>query len=785
MPPNNKRPTAAESINDANEEKKIKLDLTGDAAPPSSLSSSSSLESTPTRENFNLDNGEIKSAHVVNTVLQDNYIGSKNGRVSGIGEIKYTSSAMFKFDIVPYSLLARGENVGGLWYRTFLNCVIAPNPQLNATFDINEPDPKGLYVSIATTTELQRATQKSEFLFTHEQRGAYESLIERLSNYEFSTIMIVGPAGCGKTVCLQQLIGDKRVNFQYITMQTNLAENAKASLNMDPTCVTTVASFCMRIFRMAFPTWVRFHQALVSANPDVIDDPRFLEYLPISWDAVGTFFKRRAAATADARIDYDAAEDHHHHGGKGPEDSGDHEVSHTTEYQYHVLCLDEFSMIPANLILLLKKLCGLVAARLDLNLGFLLCGDAYQIEPLFITKTPNDDTIAEDTDNSDDNPLSRLLRLSRHYLPPAMSDNAKSIISAIDVVLPFCTQMRNDNIEYQTFISSLRQENSSNTCRADISRFFGSAICHNRTIEYIYPIEALKNKPIIPNIFDSVDEAILQGHLCKYATATLKWLTEYGSDFSTFRFFSFTNSEAHQINLCLFSSIVTQTQEYNSSCTVESEQLNSAYLPRVLPILFTSDMHLRFVQREYTVGPTDNPRLPLLPLIIGMEYKLLSACKTTKLKRGQVVTLVDIIFEQASINEKSTELSPSPPPDADGEPLTDKILHLVVVAKLPNAAAQIILISPCHFRMNLFRTDNPYHFASREEEPRETLAMGPHTRSLYGFPVQLNVGDTIRGSIGITVSSDIYANLNGSSISEIYVLLSRTRDANRIRGLKV
>ncbi|MBT0716561.1 hypothetical protein DOLIC_00001 [Dolichomitus sp. PSUC_FEM 10030005] len=281
-----------------------------------------------------------------------------------------------------------------------------------------------------------------------------------------------------------------------------------------------------------------------------------------------------------------------------------------------------------------------------------------------------------------------------------------------------------------------------------------------------------------------IDDATLQHRLCNYAVEMINWLKKYSEKFTTFRFFSFTNFEAHQINLSLFSSVYMQINEHNAVITQKKHQdVDKDYhptdedgivpedlMPKVAPIFFTSDMNVPFDHRQYTIGLFDNPRLPILPLILGMQYKLLEACKIHKLKRGQIVTLIDIVMKNGQVDDDK-----------------NKISHVVVMVELPTET-KVVSVSPCHFRMNLFRTDNGYYFNHNQNEDGTftTINTGnSYTRSLYGFPMQLNVGDTIRGSIGITVNTDIYANLNGSSISEIYVLLSRTRNSNKIKGLYV
>ncbi|MBT0716603.1 Helicase-2 protein [Dolichomitus sp. PSUC_FEM 10030005] len=714
----------------------------------------------------------------INNVLRDNHIGSANGRVSGIGEIKYNPENMFNFKIIPYPLVGYDGYDGSerLWYRAFVNNILVQNPTIELAFDIVENAGKyDKYYDIATKRHITEESNTLGFEFTKEQIVAYDTLIQQMDSRQFSTIMIVGPAGCGKTICLQQILADTRINFQYITMQTNLAENAKLALRMKQNNVTTVAAFCMKVLGIKFHDWLYFHHLLISTNPDVIESSEFCKKLPISSSGIRRFFEKKKNLPEKVKTKE-----------LGESDTNVDDDPPCDEYEYHVLCLDEFSMIASNLILLIKKICQIISSTTDINIAFLLCGDAYQIEPLFITKRIDED----DSGKQFHVQLQELLRTSRHYIPPAMSYNAKSIVGTVDLILPFCTQMRNDNATYQTFISTLRRENSSKTCRSDILHFFGRDICSNHAIEYHYPIEALKKKPKLPDFNDtSVDDTTLQGQLCDYTTAITDWLNEYIDKFTTFRFFAFTNSEAHQINLSLFSSVFTQILQYNATVTATtrnqeinqpSEDLatNEDYvsddlLPKIVPIFFTSDMNVSFHSRRYHMGLFDNPRLPIFPLIFGMQYKLLEACMSSKLKRGQIVTLVDIIFKKKQTIDTETENI-----DDDG---VNKITGLVVIVELPYET-KIMVIGQCHFRMNLFRTDNGYYF-----DPQHKSSMGgsSHTRSLYGFPMQLNIGDTIRGSIGITVNTDIYANLNGSSISEIYVLLSRTRNCKKIKGLYV
>lgn len=56
-------------------------------------------------------------------------------------------------------------------------------------------------------------------------------------------------------------------------------------------------------------------------------------------------------------------------------------------------------------------------------------------------------------------------------------------------------------------------------------------------------------------------------------------------------------------------------------------------------------------------------------------------------------------------------------------------------------------------------------------------------QELYGFPLQMCVGETFQSAQGLTLKQEIYANFYGATLNEIYVILSRVTSFQQCKGL--
>ncbi len=132
----------------------------------------------------------------------------------------------------------------------------------------------------------------------------------------------------------------------------------------------------------------------------------------------------------------------------------------------------------------------------------------------------------------------------------------------------------------------------------------------------------------------------------------------------------------------------------------------------------------------------NNGRIPILPLILGFEYKLLKPLEGSfrnnnnekiKLARGTRLLLLRITLEYLIMCTK--------------EGLTIKLYST-------------------EFSTNLINTSQ-----------------------MFGFPIQMYASETTFSAQGLTIDKDIYVNLSGFTLNETYVVLSRVSNPERIKQI--
>lgn len=537
---------------------------------------------------------------------------------------------------------------------------------------------------------------------------------------------IVGPAGCGKTVCIRQFLNHTELSFVYVTIQNNLCENVKFNFGLHDNQVFTLCSFLMKILKLNFYQYLKFQNLMISVSTKDLHDKFKTDDLKMNFSFLHSLFDNKKCT---------------------------------------VLCFDEFSMINSNILCVLKKvLTKYVSIYVKRTIILLFCGDFYQIQPLFVTKQQQNRVENDDCDDEIfNNFLKRyhsLTKNSDYYCLDLIPLNSKEIINMCDDVFFFCKQMRNDNEEYQNFLKNLIQKETDKSYF--LKHIFNrlSTKCSVREIPFEYPAKLLQNFPIYK---DDAASAASDG----YIENVVNWFSKNENFFNTFKFFSFTNLESHVLNLNVYDvahesfsmlrkkkeSVVVQQNPSQSNLYVDD-----SLCPKLTNVFFTRNPKDKVVN----FGNFDSPRLPFLPLIIGMEYKILKSGNF--LKRGQLVKLVHI-----GVNESTRVL--------------EYLLVYYTVKNNEKKIHKILKLLPSHYLMNLFSKHHWRYNDKRETE--ESKKLYPQIGLLYGFPLQLAVADTVRGSIGTTVENKLFANLGGCSIEEIYVLLSRVRSEQHIQGINL
>lgn len=186
-------------------------------------------------------------------------------------------------------------------------------------------------------------------------------------------------------------------------------------------------------------------------------------------------------------------------------------------------------------------------------------------------------------------------------------------------------------------------------------------------------------------------------------------------------------------NLIIFSFSNAELQYHNISLAMSIHHQLSQY-PDVSPFHYVQFQILQHIigHRKiwgYPASPEIDGRVPILALIRFFPYKVL-AQNHPELPRSSVVYLIDW-------NETN-----------------------VIVYSRENRG--LFALQSCSFHMNLYRNQR-----------------------LFGFPLQLHVGETFYSSQGLTITRSICANFSKATINEIYVILSRVSGKSMCKAIHI
>lgn len=391
-----------------------------------------------------------------------------------------------------------------------------------------------------------------------------------------------------------------------------------------------------------------------------------------------------------------------------------------------IICIDEYSMVNSNIIVILQQILTKYAKENGKKIVLLLCGDKQQIQPILITKTINTTT--------------------------TININSHRILEFCDTTLQLTKSMRNPNKKYDTFLKNFLH---SKRWYFELEKYF-EKIIFNRQIDYHYPIN------VIIELYDINEKYILSNDAAAtttYHQTIINWYRRNQQKLQTFLFFSYTNIDSHFVNLSLFYSI-SRTIDYE----IEKNQgIDDEYVKKLIkikpllsPILFTP-----CPKTKITFNGKLMDRLPLLPIILGLPYKYLLNVPDNLCRNQRVILLY---YNNVKNNQ-----------------------YALVMDDYEN----LYLLQNGYFKMNLFcdvATNYTLDYFNPIEDDKKKNVQFIMTNLknqlfLYGMPLQLFCASTLRSSIGLTTNCPLYGNLNGASIEEIYVFLSRTTNEKLIKGI--
>lgn len=257
-------------------------------------------------------------------------------------------------------------------------------------------------------------------------------------------------------------------------------------------------------------------------------------------------------------------------------------------------------------------------------------------------------------------------------------------------------QFRIEDHEYEMFLNKILK-------RENVHELLNQKFKFKKEIVYEYPYELIQNIPI-------GNERLIYEYI----------ETKKIAKTCNFILFGFQNVEVQYNNIALTISIIEQLKKRD----VKLDDIYKIIRFQVLLTRCRTGDVCTFPKIE-----SPNGRLPILPLVVGFEYKILSR-NIKDLPRSSIVLLVRI--EYASL--------------------------LVYSRKLKT------------------------FFEITNEVFNTNLIPG---FKLYGFPIQMYASETSCSSQGLTLDKQLYANFSSNSIEEVYVILSRVKSFLNIESLYI
>lgn len=185
----------------------------------------------------------------------------------------------------------------------------------------------------------------------------------------------------------------------------------------------------------------------------------------------------------------------------------------------------------------------------------------------------------------------------------------------------------------------------------------------------------------------------------------------------------FESEKIHTICDIMMFSFTNKELQFNNLSLAKSIHYQLSQYESIAPKDYVQFQILKHVisgnilMHGFPIDNVSNDKIPILPLIRFFPYKILAHTVKT-LPRSSIVFLITWTKESVVVYSR-----------------TNKTVYE---------------LEHCTFRMNLYRTGR-----------------------LYGFPLQLHVGETFHSCQGLTLEKNIYANFSKATREQIYVVLSR------------
>lgn len=477
--------------------------------------------------------------------------------------------------------------------------------------------------------------ENKETLFTKENGES--------SYRPFNIFVLDGAAGTGKTFTLSRLKTIKRIQIYYVTISNFLCHDVKKKHGIQ---TMTFCSFLMKNLKINFPQCKLLQDAIRHIDhQDVMDklsardisflfekqeNMKWIKFMQLNGETFPTYIQNI--------------------------------------YKYKstiVYVLDEFSLIPASLIILFLRICESFTLNENKHVTVVVMGHGKQIQPLYAVPNHKHSFLKDVAQ------FNHTLNQQQRVIDSEYENILKQIID---------DEINNDNL------MKLLKEN------------FADKNCQD--IEYIYPIYKLHG--LIPKTLEDI---------------VLWFESEKIHNILDIMMFSFTNKELQFNNLSLAKSIHYQLSQYES--IVPEEYVQFQILKHVISG--------KFLTYGFPIYNVSNDKIPILPLIRFFPYKILTHIVKT-LPRSAIVFLISWTKESVIVYSQTNQT--------------------------------VYELERCVFRMNLYRSGY-----------------------LYGFPLQLHMGETFHSCQGLTLEKKICANFSKATREQIYVVLSRVPSMSNCKSI--
>ncbi|WKA13589.1 MAG: helicase 2 [Cotesia congregata filamentous virus 2] len=601
----------------------------------------------------------------------------------------------------------------------------------------------------------------------------------------FTLCLLLGPAGTGKTTILKYFAQDlNKYKMYYLTTQNILCRDFLKKVNIPENQVYTIASFIIKLFSTNFYRYRSLCAQLMTINctesillraiscinrTPFYNNNRVTITHTVTNDGssanscIGVDKNKRTAIPIDS-IAY-----HNIFPVKNNTNTGDN----NNDDDLLLIFIDEFSQIQSNIIKLIIDMLKEYSYAYNRKIVLTICGDCYQIQPVASLKCNTDHSLVEFLFDYDD-------RSTKYTIDKIASNSLCILDNDYNHITILYEQMRNkSNVDFLNGLLEIydkKNSNLNNLIGNYITSNINKNVINNRLISFTYNVELFNTYPykkedVVVNIDSNKKNE-------KMFLNTIAWCNLNVKLINSFVFFSYTNTDAHYINVSTF--FIAYNNFYNHLLTIDDIDKKIFFktlMPRLAVIKFANS-----TKDTLKYGVFNSPNLPVLPLIIGMNYKVLrwvSLPTTTNKNQKQCND------KQQQQNNFSTE-NDLKNPNTNEKNFYPSSGSIVTLLAINNDNLHVLYddtfycIRRCFFQQNLFGTFKKFQYM---ENNVCTQAPPDSNLYLYGFPLQLSIGDTVQSSIGRTIQNNMYANINGASFEEIYVLFSRLTNEFEILGL--